>query len=88
MLKKDLVFLLALVVILFGIYWKTFNYDLVWDDDIFFKHNILFIENHPVSSAFKFGYFSEQLGVQVDLVMKKALKPNIGRYVLEEVVAV
>jgi predicted nucleotidyltransferase len=31
---------------------------------------------------------SEQLGIQVDLVMKKALKPNIGRYVLEEVVAV
>ena len=64
MLKKDFVFLLALVVILFGIYWKTFDYELIWDDDIFFKHNILFIENHPVSSAFKFGYFSEQLGVQ------------------------
>jgi tetratricopeptide (TPR) repeat protein len=56
--------LLALVIILFGIYWKTFNYELIWDDDIFFKHNILFIENRPVSSAFKFGYFSEQLGVQ------------------------
>ncbi|OGD21797.1 MAG: hypothetical protein A2W03_11610 [Candidatus Aminicenantes bacterium RBG_16_63_16] len=64
MLKKDFVFLLALVVILFGVYWKTFDYELIWDDDIFFKHNILFIENHPVSSAFKFGYFSEQLGVQ------------------------
>ena len=64
MLKKDLVFLLALVVILFGIYWKTFNYDLIWDDEMYFKHNILFIENHPISSAFKFGYFSEQLGVQ------------------------
>ncbi len=64
MLKKDLVFLLALVVILFGIYWKTFNYDLIWDDEMYFKHNVLFIENHPISSAFKFGYFSEQLGVQ------------------------
>jgi len=63
-MKKDLAFLLALVVILFGIYWKTFNYDLIWDDDIFFKYNVLFIENHPISSAFKFGYFSEQLGVQ------------------------
>ena len=62
--KKDLAFLLALVVILFGIYWKTFSYDLIWDDEVFFKHNILFIENHPVSSAFKFGYFGEQLGVQ------------------------
>jgi tetratricopeptide (TPR) repeat protein len=64
MQKKDLVFLLALVVILFGIYWKTFDYDLIWDDEIFFKYNILFIENHPLGSAFKFAYFSEQLGVQ------------------------
>jgi hypothetical protein len=64
MLKKDLVFLFALLVILFGIYWKTFDYDLIWDDDSYFKHNILFIENHPISSAFKFAYFSEQLGVQ------------------------
>ncbi len=31
---------------------------------------------------------SEQLGIEVDLVMKKALKPNIGRRVLQEVVAV
>ena len=64
MLKKDLVFLIALVVILFGVYWKTFDYDLIWDDEMYFQHNILFIEHHPVSSAFKFGYFSEQLGVQ------------------------
>jgi hypothetical protein len=64
MLKKNLFFLFALVVILFGIYWKTFNYDLIWDDEMYFKHNVLFIENHPLSSAFKFGYFSEQLGVQ------------------------
>lgn len=64
MLKKDLAFLFALLVILFGIYWKTFDYDLIWDDDIFFKYNILFIENHPLGSAFKFAYFSEQLGVQ------------------------
>jgi hypothetical protein len=64
MLKKDLAFLLALVVILFGIYWKTFNYDLIWDDEMYFKHNVLFIENHPISSAFKFGYFSQQLGIQ------------------------
>lgn len=64
MLKKDLLFVLALVVILFGIYWKTFDYDLIWDDEVFFKGNLLFIENHPISSAFKVGYFSEQLGLQ------------------------
>jgi tetratricopeptide (TPR) repeat protein len=62
--KKDLAFLLALIVILFGIYWKTFDYDLIWDDEVFFKHNLLFIENHPISAAFKYGYFSEQLGVR------------------------
>ena len=60
MLKRDLAFLLALIVILFGIYWKTFNYDLIWDDASLFKHNLLFIEDHPVSTAFKMGYFSNQ----------------------------
>jgi len=63
MAKKSIVFLLFLVVILFGLYWKTFSYELIWDDEVFFKYNLLFIENHPLSSAFKFGYFSEQLGI-------------------------
>ncbi len=31
---------------------------------------------------------SELTGVKVDLVMKKVLKPNIGRYILAEVVSV
>jgi predicted nucleotidyltransferase len=31
---------------------------------------------------------SEQVGIKVDLVMKTALKPNIGRRILEEVVPV
>ncbi|HUU39295.1 MAG TPA: hypothetical protein VMW46_13955 [Candidatus Desulfaltia sp.] len=63
MKKRDIVFLLFLVVILFGLYWKMFNYELIWDDEVFFNYNLLFIENHPLSSAFKFGYFSEQLGI-------------------------
>ncbi|AKB76421.1 nucleotidyltransferase [Methanosarcina lacustris Z-7289] len=33
-------------------------------------------------------YLSEILGVKVDLVMKSALKPAIGKHILEEVVAV
>jgi len=33
-------------------------------------------------------YLSEILGVKVDLVMKSALKPAIGKRILEEVVAV
>ena len=64
MRKKDIVFLIFLIIILFGLYWKTFDYELIWDDEVFFKYNLLFIEDHPLSSAFKFGYFSEQLGVQ------------------------
>ncbi len=30
-------------------------------------------------------YLSDSLGVKVDLVMKDALKPNIGKYILNEV---
>lgn len=33
-------------------------------------------------------YLSEILGVKVDLVMKSALKPAIGKHILDEVVAV
>jgi Tfp pilus assembly protein PilF len=64
MTRKDTVFLIFLIIILFGLYWKTFNSELIWDDEVFFKYNLLFIEDHPLNSAFKFGYFSEQLGVQ------------------------
>jgi hypothetical protein len=31
-------------------------------------------------------YLSDLLGVKVDLVMKKALKPNIGKVILDEVI--
>jgi predicted nucleotidyltransferase len=33
-------------------------------------------------------YLADLLGVKVDLVMKKALKPNIGRNILKEVIYV
>ena len=33
-------------------------------------------------------YLSNLLGVKVDLVSKKALKPTIGRYILQEVIPV
>ena len=33
-------------------------------------------------------YLTDLLGVKVDLVMKKALKPNIGRNILKEVIYV
>jgi len=31
-------------------------------------------------------YLSDSIGVKVDLVMKRALKPRIGKHILEEVV--
>jgi len=33
-------------------------------------------------------YLSDLLGIKVDLVMKSALKPGIGKHILEEVVYV
>lgn len=33
-------------------------------------------------------YLTDLLGIKVDLVMKKALKPNIGRNILKEVIYV
>jgi tetratricopeptide (TPR) repeat protein len=62
--KKDWLYVVILAIIVFGLYWKTFGYDLVWDDEVFFKHNLLFIEHQPLASAFKYSYFSEQLGVE------------------------
>lgn len=46
------------------------------------------VEFDRVPSLFKFvrleRYLSELLKIKVDLVMKSALKPTIGRYILEE----
>ena len=50
------------------------------------------VEFSRIPTIFKFvnleNYLSEALGVKVDLVMKDALKPNIGKYILSEVEAV
>lgn len=48
------------------------------------------VEFDEVPSLLKFigleNYLSDLLGVKVDLVMKSALKPGIGRHILAEVV--
>lgn len=50
------------------------------------------VEFSKTPTIFKFvnleNYLSEALGVKVDLVMKDALKPNIGKHILNEVEAV
>lgn len=63
MKKKNIIFILFLFIIVFGIYWRTFNYELIWDSKIYInEQNIIFRDNYPISSAFKFGYYYEQLG--------------------------
>ncbi len=52
----------------------------------------ILIELEKPIGLFKFleleEYLSNLIGIKVDLVSKKALKPNIGKYILEEVVTV
>ena len=47
---------------------------------------------HEAPSLLKFieleNHLSDVLGVKIDLVMKDALKPHIGQYILNETVAV
>jgi len=62
MKKKDIIFIVILIVIVFGLYWKTFNYDLIWDSKYYFKQNILLTENYPIGFAFKIGYLHSPLG--------------------------
>jgi predicted nucleotidyltransferase len=48
----------------------------------------LLVAFNQVPSLFQFialeNYLSDQLGIQVDLVMKDSLKPTIGKRILEE----
>jgi predicted nucleotidyltransferase len=50
----------------------------------------LLVEFERAPSLFKYGeledHLSDLVGIKVDLVMKKTLKPHIGRYILAEVV--
>lgn len=50
------------------------------------------VEFSKTPTIFRFvnleNYLSDSLGVKVDLVMKDALKPTIGKYILNEVEAV
>lgn len=50
------------------------------------------VEFYDVPSLLRFikmeNYLSDVLGVKVDLVMKDALKPEIGKHILKEVVPV
>ncbi len=60
--NQSIIFIVVLIITLSALYWKTFNYEFIWDSKIYFKQNILFTENYPLSSAFKLGYFHGSLG--------------------------
>lgn len=58
--KKEIIFISLLIVILFGIFWQTFDYELVWDSDIFFNKNPSFLENRSLLFGFESGYFKHK----------------------------
>jgi len=61
--KRDVLFVLLLVLALFFIYQHTFKYDLIWDTKLFVNESILFRENVSPLSIFKYGYIYDQLGI-------------------------
>ena len=64
MKKKEIIFFLVLILIIFALYWNTLDYELIWDTKILlFQDNILLTENLPLWSAFNFGYFHDQIGI-------------------------
>lgn len=64
MKKRNIIFIALLVVTVIGVYWRTLDYELIWDDEALFQHNLLFTGDVSFSSALKMGYFSEQLGME------------------------
>jgi len=68
-----------------GIFGSFVRGDITEDSDV----DIL-VEFEEVPSLFKFieieNYLSNILGIKVDLVEKKSLKPRIGEHILKEVV--
>lgn len=60
MQKRKYIFILVLIVLVFGMYWKTLNYELVWDSKIFLEDQISLIKNKPIFAAFNIGFFYHQ----------------------------
>lgn len=63
--NKSIIFIIFLIIILFALFWKTFNFELIWDSKIYFKQNPLFTENYPLWAAFKQSLLREPLGVNI-----------------------
>jgi len=50
--RKDIIFLIVLILIIFSIYFKTLHYNLIFDSKIYFTKNPLYVEDYPIITAF------------------------------------
>lgn len=62
--KKEIFFVLVLIMVLVTIYQHTLKYDLIWDTQTFIDESFLLKSDMSPLSAFKYGYIYGQLGMQ------------------------
>ncbi len=55
--KRLILFFLILFVILFSLYFRTFNYDYIWDSKIQISNNIFLNKKISPFKAFEYGYW-------------------------------
>ncbi|RQW03453.1 hypothetical protein EH222_12415, partial [candidate division KSB1 bacterium] len=60
--RQEAVFLLLIVVSMFGLYRHTLQYDLIWDTKNFAAGSLLLNKNRPLTDAFRYGYIQGQFG--------------------------
>lgn len=61
--KRDVLFILLLIMALFFLYQHTLKYDLIWDTKLFVNESVLFKSNVSPLLIFKYGYIYDQLGI-------------------------
>ena len=57
--KKDFTFIIFLIVIVFGVYWRTFNYELIWDSKSYLEKNANFFEDNSLGTVLKSEYLQQ-----------------------------
>lgn len=55
--KKDALFILLIVLAVWGLYFHTLPYELIWDSVPLVRHNQLLQGSYPVTAAFTHGYW-------------------------------
>jgi hypothetical protein len=56
--KKETSFFLFLFIILFLLYFKTFNFDFIWDSKIQISNNIFLNKDVSLLKTFEYGYWN------------------------------